>query len=296
MIYGRSPKHQIAIQTRMMKYISLASSVGMAATVVLFSAAANAVTFTGYDENKGSTPLTTATSPNSQAAFANFSSNLNSALVTTESFENFSTTAANPTPIDGLSTTISGVTATFSYKTKTNPAVSASGDVQKAAASGASQGFTNSGTYPTDGVKGISINSANNFSISFNNSLAAFSYFGTDLGDFNNILTMEFYSASTNGTTLVKSIVIPSNVGSANSSEFFFGFIADSQSEEFNTIKFISSLNGDAIGIDQIKIATPAQRLSTQAPEPATIIGTLIGAGYIRRIKRRQQLDKLSNK
>jgi hypothetical protein len=42
------------------------------------------------------------------------------------------------------------------------------------------------------GYYGISIDSANNFSISFSNSLAAFGYFGPDLGDGGNILTMKF--------------------------------------------------------------------------------------------------------
>ncbi len=278
----------------MLKYSFLASTIGVTASVMLLSPTAKAVTFTGYDENTGTTPLTVATSPNSQAAFANFSNNLNGAVVTTESFEGFSTTTTNPTPIDGLSTTISGVTATFSYKTKTNPTVSASGDVQKAAASGASQGFTNSGTYPTDGVKGISINSMNNFSISFDKSLAAFGYFGTDLGDGGNTLTMEFYNITTNGTMLVKSTAIPSNVGSANSSEFFFGFIADSLSEDFNTIKFISSLNsnGDAIGIDQIKIGTRSQVAPTAAPEPSSIVGTALFGGFVIMISRKSKRAK----
>lgn len=98
-----------------MKYRSISLIVSAVASVVLLSDTANAVTFNGYDQNNGvgdpPPRLTTATSPNSQAAFANFSSNLNGATVTTESFETIPTT----TFINGLSTSISGTTATFSY-------------------------------------------------------------------------------------------------------------------------------------------------------------------------------------
>jgi hypothetical protein len=253
--------------------------------MVLLSDNAHAVTFNGYDPNNGvgSPPprLTTATSPNSQAAFANFSSNLNGATVTTESFE----TAATPvgTFIDGLSTSISGTNATFSY-TKKSDGSSANGGSTTQVQLADSAGNTNSGTYPTDGVRGISINSANNFSISFSNPLAAFGYFGTDLGDNSNTLTMKFF----NGSTEVNSTLIPVNSNSFNSSEFFFGFIADNPTQYFNRVAFVSSISttGDAIGIDQIKIGTPGQ-VTTAVPEPSSLLGTLIFGGSVMLIRRR---------
>jgi hypothetical protein len=268
-----------------MKYRSLGSIASIIMSTVLINGAANAVTLNGYDLNTSSIPLTKVTAPNSEGAFKTFSDNLADATVTTESFEGASGA------INGLIRTISGTTATFSYTQKNptdpnNPGVpvTASTSVQKAD----SFGFTNSGTYPTDGLYGISINSANNFSISFSNSLAAFGYFGTDLGDSNNILTMKFF----NGTTLVNSTAIPTNVGSANSSEFFFGFIADSPAEEFNRVEFVSSSSGDAIGIDQIKIATSSQ-VKTKIPEPASIWGTLLCGGCLVAIKRRSKRVKI---
>jgi hypothetical protein len=289
-----------------MKYISLASTIGMtAAAIFLNNCNANAVTFIGYDANTSTStnppPLLTANSPFSLAAFDSFSAQLNDSVVTTESFENIPTATA----IDGLATTISGTNANFSYKKKTD-GTPANGNIQQ---KNAITGLTNAGTYPTDGNRGISINSANTFSISFTNTLksstllAAFGYYGTDLGDNNNILTMKFY----NGTDLVQTsildpIVIDPTGHAGNSSIYFFGFIADSSAQYFDKVDFVSSINNvstspsDAIGIDQIKVATPAQRSTTQAPEPATIIGTLIGAGYISRMKRRQQLAKSSNK
>jgi hypothetical protein len=275
------------------KYISISSFFGIAASAILLNSGdASAVTFTGYDENTTNplVPLTTANTPNSnsKAAFDNFSAHLNGSTLVTESFENIPTT----TYIDGLSTTIAGTVANFSYTKKLGGASANGGDttkVQRKAASGANKGFTNSGTYPTDGSQGISINSENNFSISFSNTLAAFGYFGTDLGDNNNILTMKFF----NNSTLVNSMSIPVFANSFNSSEYFFGFIADSLSQQFNRVEFISSISndGDAIGIDQIKIATPAQ-LTTQIPEPSSLLGTLFFGGSMMLIKRRYQRSK----
>jgi hypothetical protein len=285
----------------MIKHSSLTLTIGItAAALFLNNGTANAISFIGYDANTSTlpTPLPLPFDPNSnsQIAFNNFSANLSSATVTTESFE----TTPVGTLIDNLSTVISGINVKFSYKkidgTSASSATSPSTQVQQAD----SIGLTNSGTYPTNGLRGISINSTNNFSISFTDTagnpslIAAFGYFGTDLGDFKNGLTMQFFNGTTLVNPLEQAIALPNT--SSNSSEFFYGFIADSSAQEFDRVAFVNSKSNDAIGIDQIKIATPAQRLSTQAPEPATIIGTLIGAGYIRRIKRRQQLDKLSNK
>jgi hypothetical protein len=276
-----------------MKYRSIGSIVSGTASVVLMSNTAIAVTFNGYDLNTSNNPvvpLTKLTAPNSEAAFKTFSDRLTDTTVTTESFEGVAGA------INGLSRTISNTTATFSYTQKNptdpnNPGVpgTTTTSVQKAN----SAGFTNAGTYPTDGMYGISINSENNFSISFSNSLAAFGYFGTDLGDSGNILTMKFFK----GATEVNSTAIPTNTGSANSSEFFFGFIADSPAEEFNRVEFISSISsgGDAIGIDQIKIATPTQ-LNTKIPEPSSLLGTLLCGGAVVTIKRRLQRARSSEK
>jgi hypothetical protein len=273
-----------------MKYKSLAVISSTIMSTVLINGAANAVTFNGYDLNTSSIPLTKVTAPNSEAAFNAFSDRLADPAVTTESFEGVSGA------INGLSRTISNTIATFSYTQKTptdpnNPGVPGTATTSVQKANGA--GFTNAGTYPTDGLYGISINSENNFSISFSNSLAAFGYFGTDLGDGGNILTMKFF----NGTTLVNSTAIPTNTGSANSSEFFFGFIANSPAEEFNRVEFVSSINsgGDAIGIDQIKIATSTQ-LNTKIPEPASIWGTVICGGCLVTIKRRLKRVKSSDR
>jgi hypothetical protein len=265
-----------------MKYRSLGSIVRITASMVLMSSAANAATFSGYDTNP--TNGIRLTNPvNSQMAFDNFSANLNGTTVTTESFE----TIPVGTFIDGLSTQISGTTANFSYKKPdlTTANASTSTQVQQTTT------LLSNGAYPTDGLRLISINSANTLSITFSNSIAAFGYFGTDLGDSGNTLTMQFFDSANN---LVSSSAI-GNTGSANSSEFFFGFIADNPTQEFTKVVFSNSSSGDAIGIDQIKIGTPSQ-LNTKIPEPASVWGTVICGGCLvaiqRRLKRVKSRDR----
>jgi hypothetical protein len=278
----------------MMKYISLASIVSMTASAVLLSGAANAVTFSGYDTNPtNNTRLSYDPNSNSQIKFNDFSANLNGIGVTTESFED--TTNPNTTivgnSISGLVRSISGTTATFSYTTKAtlgNPSVPVTGgsttQVQKK-----TSGVTANGTYPTDGDNFISINSANNFSISFSNTLAAFGYFGSDLGDSGNVLTMQFFNGS--NPVAVSSQTVDAGTGSANSSKFFFGFIADDSAQYFDRVVFSSNSAGDAIGIDQIKIGTSAQ-LTTAVPEPSSMLGILLFGGSVVMLKRRQKLAR----
>ncbi len=294
----------------MLEKKNIGSIFGVTVAAVLSSSNANAITFSGYDNNPNpptTTPpfagiplKTDTTAPFSKAAFGNFSNNLNGATVITESFETFVT--PSNTPIDGLITSISGTTATFSYTKKSDNSSATTSNASTRVQTADADGFTNSGTYPTQGGRSISINSANNFSISFSQKLAAFSYFGTDLGDGGNTLTMKFFNVApvpsdplTIVETLVSSTLIPINSGSANSSEFFFGFIADNSTQEFNKVAFVSSIssNGDAIGIDQIKIGTPAQIIpSTAVPEPATILSTMIFGGAAVAMKRKQQRSK----
>jgi hypothetical protein len=283
----------------MLKYLFLGSIVSATASAVLVSSTANAVTFVGYDANPSTSsnppPLAFDPNSNSQLAFNNFSSNLNGATVTTESFE----TTATPVGalIDNLSSIVSGTTAKFSYKKSDGSSASSTTSPTTQVQQAGSDGLTNAGTYPTDGSRGISINSTNKFSISFADTitgqptlLAAFGYFGTDLGDLNNALTMQFF----NGSTLLNPNELPIAVPttSKNSSKFFFGYIADNSTQYFDRVVFLNSSTNDAIGIDQIKVGTPAQ-VTTAVPEPSSLLGTLLFGGSVMLVKRRSRRIKL---
>lgn len=298
-----------------MKYSRLSSVLTVAASVALIANAANAASFTGYDQNNkppiiagtppSSTgnpplPLTIAESPNSQAAYNLFVADTNVGSVTTEGFESFSTSPTTGQTINGLSTSISGVNATFAYTRKTGTTLLTT-KVEKADTNyGLFGGVNGNGTYPTEGNQGLSINSANNFSISFASPLRALGYFGTDLGDNSNVLTMIF----TLGGAPVDSIVVPTFAGGQNSSKFFFGYIGDTATTLFDKVEFSSSLQNatpsDAIGIDQLRVATAAQITGTATvvavPEPTTILGTLLFGGSVIALKRRQRTARSISK
>lgn len=239
--------------------------------------------FPGYDENPTAGQfLSESARPNSNEAAATFAIQLAPGIVTTEGFESFPTTQT----IHGLTTQISGVQTVLSYKNSSDDP--ASGNIQRASGT---TGMTNAGTFPTEGRQGISINSTNRFEILLNEPIAAFSFWGTDLGDQNNSLTLAFY----NGSTLINESPIGYlGANSGNSSVFFFGGIADAPAEYFNRVVFQNSKLNDAIGLDQFTIAVPDQVLdldgsttsSTVVPTPALLPGLL---GLMVRLKLRRR-------
>ncbi|MEO1187089.1 MAG: hypothetical protein AAFX46_21505, partial [Cyanobacteria bacterium J06636_27] len=66
-------------------------------------------------------------------------------------------------------------TATLSYTRKSDGTAIDSGTESTSVQSANSNGVTNSGTYPTDGSQGISINSQNNFTIKLSQDISNFS-------------------------------------------------------------------------------------------------------------------------
>lgn len=194
--------------------------------------------------------------------------NLNDSFPSTEGFESFSTTQS----IDGLTAQISGIQTILSYKDSSGtpiPAGSAGSAANVQKASGTTD-MTNAGTFPTEGTKGISINSTNRFEILLNQPIAAFSFWGTDLGDNNNSLALALY----NGNTLLRESPINYlGANSGNSSVFFFGGIAEAPAEYFNRVVFNNTKTNDAIGLDQFTIAVAEQLLTQPNPSSASSAG-----------------------
>ena len=261
---------------------------------------ANALSiFEGYDANPvNQTVLPESDRTNTSAAFLNFLQAIDNGSVTTESFESLPTSQA----IDGLSLNISGVSANFSYLKPDNSSATGGGTTKVQLAN--SSGMTNSGTYPTDGEKGISINSSNQFSIDFSAPLAAFGFWGTDLGDKNNQLTVELLR---DGTSVGNQLIDFLGADAGDSSVFFFGGLADTPAEQFNQVRLLSSAKSDAIGLDQLTIATPEQVAqaiiastssatnpvgsdAAAVPTPALLPG-LLGFGLSLSRKRRSQAN-----
>jgi hypothetical protein len=270
------------------KLIVCATLLGLPVAIGLALPAQALSLYTGYDANPNATSTNSVVLPlasrtNSIAAYNSYKANLGGSGVTTESFE---TATADKTPIDGLVQSLSGVTATYSYTKKTDGS-SVGATVQKADANG----LTNAGTFPTDGIQGISINSANNFKIKFASPLAAFSFWGTDLGDSKNTLTVVLRKA---GLNVQSKLIDYLDANAGQSSVFFFGGIAQNAAEQFDEVELLSSISstGDAIGIDQLTVGTAAQltpQSSNAVPTPALLPGLIaLAAGALRRSKAAQ--------
>lgn len=247
------------------RFSAIAISIFVSPIIILYATPSQAFQiFRGYDRNPiDRTVLPLERRINTLVQSSAFLQGINSS-VTTESFEDHATNQK----LEGLTFTTSGITATARYLQKST-GTAASATVQKANR----QGLTNAGTFPTHGVKGISINSANHFEFQFSESLAAFSFWGTDLGDLGNRLTVEFYRGNQNvGGQAIDYL----DDQAGKSSVFFFGGIAQQPDEYFDLVKLISSRNsssGDAIGLDQLTIATPSQVIAL-APEAAAAVPT----------------------
>jgi hypothetical protein len=255
--------------------LALPAAISLAQSAQAFSL------FTGYDENPADkTVLPLASRVNSMAAFNDYRNNLGGVGVTTESFE----TTAVKTPINNLAPTLSGVTSDFIYTTDAAGTITA-GTSDTVSVQQANAGMTNAGTFPTDGVRGISINSNNFFKIKFASPLAAFSFWGTDLGDINNTLTVILRNAGMQvGSQQID--YLGANAGA--SSVFFFGAIATDSGELFDEVQLLSSstsTTGDAIGIDQLTVGTAAQVTpsSTPVPTPALLPGLVAMLAGVRR-------------
>jgi hypothetical protein len=268
-----------------LKFLALCSFLALPAAIGLAQPAQALSLFAGYDENPtGDTVLPIASRVNSTAAFNQYLSNLTG--VTTESFE----TTAVGTPINDLAPMLSGVTSDFVYTADaagtTSVGTGATVSVQKA---NATTGMTNSGTFPTDGKQGISINSSNFFKIKFGSPLAAFSFWGTDLGDNKNALTVILRKA---GVQVGSQPIDYLGANAGASSVFFFGAIAQNMAEQFDEVQLLSSITGsDAIGIDQLTVGTLDQVTATSkpVPTPALLPGLVaLAAGARRRWKAAQ--------
>jgi hypothetical protein len=261
------------------KLIVCATLLGLPVAIGLALPAQALSLYTGYDANPvDKTILPLADRTNSIAAFNSYKANLGGNGVTTESYENISNST---TAVDGLIQQLSGVTATYSYTKKTD---STPGTAV------VSKGLLDNGTFPTDGIRGISINSANKFKIRFASSLSAFSFWGTDLGDNKNTLTVILRKA---GVNVQSKLIDYLDANAGNSSVFFFGGIAQNAAEQFDEVELLSSISsdGDAIGIDQLTVGTAAQLTpqSKPVPTPALLPGLVaLAAGARRRSKAAQ--------
>jgi len=230
----------------------------IAVFVLLAAGTANgAVTvFSAKDTGSGeSTPL--ASWPNSDAAAASFLAGLSG--VGTESFEGF----ADDQPMNGETLTFGAVTATFSGAMSVN-------DVPSGSTNG-------KGRYATDGTKYLE-GTTDEFTVAFNTAVAAFGFFGIDIGDFKG----EAQITTVNGGSHTYDIL----GDSAGGSICFWGII--DTDNLFTSITISNSEVGtDKFGFDEMTVGSLEQVV---VPAPGALLLASLGVGLVGWMRRRRAL------
>lgn len=239
----------------------------LAATLLCASQASAYQVFSGVDANGAESVLTS--TPNSTAARNNFLSNLTG--VGTEDFENIAVGTTTPLPLN-----FSGAgTATLG----------GGGVVSSNAA-----GFTNGvGRYSVPGGTRfweVTAGGGSTFTITFSQEIAAFGFFGIDIGDFSGTLALELLDDT--DTLISTQAVTAAASGDANASVLYMGLIAGSDAELFKSVRFVSTTgSGDVFAFDSMTIGAKEQvQPPTGAPEPgslALVAVALLGVGLAQR-------------
>lgn len=193
--------------------------------------------------------------PNADAAKDEFLSNLLG--VETETFESFAPGSLPPLLIafPGAGTaTLEGAGNIANVPTGTN-------------------GF---GRYPISGNQFFQTGTGN-FAIDFSNPVAAFGFYGIDIGDFSGQVTLTLASGNT------QTLTVPNTVNSPGGSVLYYGLIAENPDETFTRIDFGNTSPGsDVFSFDDFTIGSLQQvKPPTQSvPEPTTILGLAAVFGF----------------
>jgi hypothetical protein len=251
-----------------MRLSTLAAAATLLATTNL--ATASTSVFFGEDLNNSAfTPL--ASTPNASAAEADFLSNLQG--VGTEDFEGFADGSGEP-----LNLTFPGsagaIVATLS---------GGNGAVNSVPA-----GSTNTagryGTSPTNYWE-VAAGGANNFTVTFDQTVAAFGFYGIDIGDFGGQLELQV----TRANSVVETITVNNTQGSFGSTDgsvLFFGIIETDAAAGFDSIEFLTSTGqGDIFAFDDFTVGDIEQ--INAVPVPAAMPLLLGGLGAFALIRRR---------
>jgi hypothetical protein len=207
--------------------------------------------------------------PNASAARAGFLAAL-TATVGTETFEGLAPGTVSPVPLAFPGAGVATLTG--------------SGIVRQYSVPGEWQG---NDRYPTSGDQFFDVN-VGSFTIQFDTPVAAFGFFGVDIGDQGGQLVLDFISGTTTTT-----VTVPHTLGMASSTTggvIFYGLI--DTANPFSSVVFRNNAGGDPFAFDDMTIGSVAQVLPpTTTPEPATAglfaVGLTGVVGFSARRRRR---------
>jgi hypothetical protein len=231
--------------------MNFTTKLGILAAALTTSTAAMAVPSIFFGEDVKSTNGPHSVRPNSTAAEASFLSILSG--VSTEDFQS----ASGSAPIALTFTGSSG---------NLNATVTSGGSIDTTTSSG--RWSINNGTNYLEAR-------SSSFVLTFASQIAAFGFYGTDIGDFNGALSIELF----NGATSLGIFQVGNTVGSGgstNGSVLFYGLVDTLNT--FDRIVFRNTDTDDIFGFDNMTIGDVRQVTGT-VPLPGSI--ALLGLGLL---------------
>lgn len=149
------------------------------------------------------------------------------------------------------------------------------------------------GRYPTSGTKYWEANAAGDFFIDFTNPVAAFGFYGVDIGDFGGSLALTFLS----GASVVAMEAVPHEIGSGGSTggnAFFFGYIDASNPFDRVAFNMTEGPSNDVFAFDDMTIGSVEQVVVVPEPNSMLLLATgLFGMAAVR-MRRRGRGDLLA--